>query len=162
MSLFVLWGTLFSVTYAQADAPKEQEMTEERKFTDNPTDLVREVYRKANDDFGSKVQNTDLDNVSSKYCSELYLRKNFTLARTLCNIKWHMWAYLQYITYFWIAAALIFIIRNWFKIVTSSDREKQMWTFKKNLLYVTIWIVLLIAFNYIIDIFVSVVTLVLE
>jgi 4-hydroxybenzoate polyprenyltransferase len=64
--------------------------------------------------------------------------------------------------YVGLTAATILLIRNWFKIVTSTDREKQVGVFKKNLLYIVIWVVLLIWFYYIIDIFVSVVNLVTD
>jgi 4-hydroxybenzoate polyprenyltransferase len=61
-----------------------------------------------------------------------------------------------------LTAATILLIRNWFLIVKSTDREKQIWVFKKNLLYIVIWVFLLIWFYYIIDIFVSVVNIVTE
>jgi hypothetical protein len=61
-----------------------------------------------------------------------------------------------------LTAATIILIRNWFKIVTATDREKQISTFKKSLLYITIWVVLLIWFYYIIELFVSVVNVVTE
>jgi hypothetical protein len=64
--------------------------------------------------------------------------------------------------YIGLSAATILLIWNGFKLVTSSDREKQMTTFKKNLIYIIIWVVLLVAFYFIIDVFVSFVNLVGE
>jgi hypothetical protein len=46
--------------------------------------------------------------------------------------------------------------------VTASDRGKQMSEFKKNFIYIIIWVVLLISFYYIIDVFVSFVNLIAE
>lgn len=129
----------------------------------NPTtEILDQSYRKANKD-GDWVQRTNINEVSYRFgCKDNVATawEPFTLTLTLCYIKSHIWGYFQYIMYIWLAAATIFIIWNWFRIVTSQDREKQIWTFKKNLIYVIIWVVLLVAFNYIIDIFVSVVNLV--
>jgi hypothetical protein len=69
---------------------------------------------------------------------------------------------MQYAIYFWLTAATIFLIRNGFKIVTSQDREKEINAFKKRFMYVVIGVVLLVSFYIIIDIFVSVVNLVLQ
>ena len=126
--------------------------------------LVDEVYRQANQNRSDRVQNTEYDTVSSKpdRCAELSVDGRFTIARTLCNLKVASRDYIQYIMYIWLTAATILIIRNWFKIVTADDREKEIWAFKKNLLYIVIWVSLLIWFYYLIDIFVSVVNLILE
>jgi hypothetical protein len=62
--------------------------------------------------------------------------------------------------YIWISGATIFLIRNAFKLVTSWDREKQMWIFKKNLTYIIIWIVLMTWFFYLISAFTGIVNLI--
>lgn len=125
------------------------------------TYILDQSYKKANkgEDW---IQKTKLNDVSGKFwCDDnIAWEKYFTLTKTLCYLKSNIWSYFQYVMYIWLAAATIFIIWNWFQIVTSQDREKQIWTFKKNLIYVIIWVVLLVAFNYIIDIFVSVVNLI--
>ena len=155
ISLVLLGGAFFQPTYAQ-ESPAEKEMKEEWKFdTKNPVDLVKKVYREANDDNGSRVQRTAADNINSKYCDELWLSSNFTLARTLCSIKYSIRGYLQYIIYIWLAAATIFIIRNWFKIVTATNKEDQMKTFKKNMVNLIIWVILLTSFYFILEVFVS-------
>lgn len=152
-ALFLLGGGHFYLVYAQEDAPEEQEVKEEWiAEKSNPVDLVKKVYRKADG-----KQNTAADNVTSKYCTELYLEDNFTLARTLCSIKYSIRGYLQYITYIWLVAATIFIIRNWFKIVTATDKEGQMKKFKQNMINLIIWVVLLTSFYFILEAFVSVV-----
>lgn len=126
----------------------------------SPMDLVNQYHKETNKT--DKIQETDLDSVTSNACLELGVDWRFTLSRTLCNIKASIGDYLQYILYIWLTAATIFLIRNGFQIVTSSDKEKQMSTFKKNLIYIIIWVVLLTWFYYVIDIFVSVVNLVAE
>lgn len=132
------------------------------KFGDNVADLVTKVYESANDDASSKVQSTRLNNISSRHCQQLYLDSRYTLTRTLCDLKEWTWTYMQYAIYVWIVAAVIFLIINGLKIVTSSDKEKQIWVFKKNITYVIIWVILLLAFNFILDVFVSVVALFTE
>lgn len=131
----------------------------------NPTNLVQDIKYEANKDKSQQIQNTEYDAVTSKdtaCLSEVNWDGRMSITRTLCSLKNLSRDYLQYVMYIGLTAATIFIIRNWFKIVTSSDREKQMWTFKKNMLYLVIWITLLIWFYYIIDLFVSVVNLVAE
>ena len=134
-------------------------------WSQSPTNLVKEIKYEANKDKSQQIQNTEYDAVTSKddaCLSEVNWDGRMSITRTLCSLKNLSRDYLQYVMYIGLTAATIFIIRNWFKIVTSSDREKQMWTFKKNMLYLVIWITLLIWFYYIIDLFVSVVNLVAE
>lgn len=128
----------------------------------NPVSLINDVKYEANKDKSQQIQNTEYDNVTSSAsaCAELSVDSRFTIVRTLCSLKNLSRDYVQYVMYIWLAAATIFIIWNGFQIVTSSDREKQMWIFKKNIVYIIIWVVLLIGFYYIIDLFVSVVNLV--
>lgn len=132
--------------------------------SDSPLQIVKEVNSEANKHFSDRVQNTDLDVVTSLYdeCDWISVGPEFSITRTLCSVKVHMRDYLQYVMFIWLTAATILLIRNGFKIVTAEDREKQMWAFKKNLLYIVIWVSLLIWFYYIIDIFVSVVNLISE
>jgi hypothetical protein len=61
--------------------------------------------------------------------------------------------------FIWLAAATILIIWNGFKLVTSPDRDKQMTTFKKNLIYIIIWVTLLLGFYYFLDIYVWIINL---
>jgi hypothetical protein len=134
-------------------------------WSQNPTNLVQDIKYEANKDKSQQIQNTEYDAVTSKdtaCLSEVNWDGRMSITRTLCSLKNLSRDYLQYVMYIGLTAATIFIIRNWFKIVTSSDREKQMWTFKNNMLYLVIWITLLIWFYYIIDLFVSVVNLVAE
>lgn len=144
---FVLLWLWWSFTYVDSSP-----FSEPIKFLDN-------AYNKANKK-GEEIQDTDLNQVTSKgdtnTCSFL---PQFTFSRTLCYIKNNIKNYLDYVLYIWLTAALILIIRNGFKLVIAQDGSKQMTTFKKNMLYIAIWVILLIWFYYIIEIFVSVVNL---
>jgi hypothetical protein len=77
----------------------------------------------------------------------------------LCYIKNNVWSYLQYVMYFWLTLATILLIVNWFKLVTSQDREKEMKAFTKNLIYIIVWVTLLLWFYYFIDIYVWIINL---
>ena len=131
-----------------------------RNFS-NPISILDSVKWNANKKYTEQVQKTDLDNVTAKACEDL-IETRFTLSRTLCNLKMLSKDYLQYVIYFGLAAATILLIRNGFKIVTSTDREKEMSAFKKNILYIIIGVVLLIWFYYIIEMFVSIVNLITD
>ena len=126
--------------------------------------VLDSVKWNANKNRSEQVQKTKLDNTTSRYCNELgvSVESNFTITKTLCNIKMNISSYLEYLIYIWLTAATIFIIRNWFQLVTSPDRGKQIWVFKKNIIYIVVGVILLISFYYIIDIFVSMVKLVAE
>ena len=165
LSVLIVWGMFYSVAYAQAsktvsDAPAEKEDNTRREFSNNPTDLLHKMYRASNDDKNKKVQATRLDNVNSNHCDEIGIPGNFTIYRTICSIKYAIRSYLQYIMYIWLVAATIFIIRNWFKIVTSTDKSWQMKKFKENMINIIIWVILLTSFYFILEAFVSVVNFV--
>jgi len=126
-------------------------------FSWGATNLLDEIYRDQKVD--DTVQETAVDHISSNSCNELWLDKRFTISWTLCYIKQSMHHYLQYIVYIGLSAAVIFLIWNGFKLITSSDREKEMGNFTKNLKYLIIWVILLVAFYAIIEIFTSIVNL---
>lgn len=154
-----------SIVYGQEDREKWQYDVSSNNsiFNQNPVRALDSFYDKANNNLGDRVQRTDLDKISSSSrCDELSVDGRFTITRTLCNIKASVWDYLQYIMYIGLSAATILLIWNWFKLVTASDRGKQMTDFKKNLIYIIVWVVLLVAFYFIIDVFVSFVNLVVE
>lgn len=135
----------------------------EWNFEKNPVGIVDQVKTEANKKTSNDIQNTDLDRVTSKTDKcDISVDSRFTLTRTLCYIQANIKDYLQYVMWFGLTAATILLIRNWFKIVTATDREKQISSFKQSLLYITIWVVLLIWFYYIIELFVSVVNVVTE
>jgi len=148
---------LHSVVIAQAVHLEDN--SEYFSSNGSATDLVDKIHGKIPE------ERTDLDHVNSlTACVDLWLSwwHNYTITLTLCYLKAHINDYLQYVTYFWLTAATIFLIRNWFKIVTSQNREKEIESFKKRFIYLVIWVVLLVSFYIIIDIFVSIVNLVLE
>lgn len=133
-----------------------------RNLDQNPVNILDHIKEESNAHSSDRVQNTKLDRVQSK-CTEMKAGRNdFTITYTLCNIKENIKSYLQYIIYIWLTAATIILIRNGFQLVTAEDKWKQIWVFKKNIMYIVIWVVLLVAFYYILDIFVSLVNLVAE
>ena len=129
------------------------------EFDKNPVEILDTVKKNANRDKSNEVQDTQRDDVTSRWCKDIRLEENFTITSTLCYLKNNSWNYLQYMMYAWLTLATIFVIRNWFKLVTSPDRDKQMTTFKKNLIYIMIWVTLLLWFYYFLDIYVWIINL---
>ena len=168
MILFALLGYTSWSCFAQAPASPEwwpnSDDTKELwqwNLDQNPVNILDHINNKANEKQSDRVQDTKLNKVQS-VCGEISPGNGFTITKTLCNIKMNIASYLQYIIYIWLTAATIILIRNGFQLVTAEDKWKQMWVFKKNIMYIVIWVVLLVAFYYILDIFVSLVNLVLE
>lgn len=158
VSLFVSCVAFFKWNITLADS---NDKPSSRNYN-RPITIVDSVKWNANKSISDQVQKTDLDTVTSKFWCEASVNPKFTLTKTLCHLKELSKDYMQYVMYFGLVIATILLIRNWFKIVTATDREAQMKTFTKNMLYIVIWVVLLIWFYYIIDIFVSVVNLVTD
>ena len=162
--MLALFGVVFVFfTLPTFSAPQFKNNSKYFSTKSEATTLTKKIWEDTNKT--DPVQNTDLDGVNSKgSCAELGLwaTSNFTITKTLCYLKEHINDYLQYAVYFWLVAATIFLIRNWFRIVTSQDREAQMKKFIKNLKYIAIWVILITGFYYIIDVFVSFVNLVAE
>ncbi len=175
LSIFILFGTISPICLAQSEwwgwawwgwawwDWKDSNITHTqwpaaRKFVEhNPVRLLDAIYVEVNGYKGDEVQNTQFDMVSYRWnCAD----SRFTISNTLCSLKQLSGNYLQYLMYIWLTAATILIIRNWFMLVTSPDREKQFGKFKKNITYIVIWVILLIWFYYIIDFFVSIVNLI--
>ena len=149
LSFIFFWMSILNVTEAKND----------RNFNQSPVKLLDTVKNEANKSRSDQVQKTKLNNTTSKWCRDIWVDSRFTFTRTLCYIKNNVWSYLQYIMYIWLTAATILLIWNWFKLVTSQDREKEMKNFSKNLVYIIIWITLLLWFYYFIDIYVWIINL---
>ena len=147
---------------ANEDVPTDQETHVEKRNYRSPITVLDSVKWNANRKRSEQVQKTRWDKISSFCINEGFTitDERFTITKTLCSIKYYSRTYLEYVVYAWLAVATIFIIRNWFQLVTSSDRWKQMWEFRNNIKYLIIWVILLICFYYIIDVFVSLVNLV--
>ena len=131
-------------------------------FDNWPVWFLNEVYEEANEDVDQdKVQNTRLDIVTSRWnsCGK---DSRFTFSNTLCSIKNNLYSYLQYAVYIWLAVATILLIWNGFQLVVSKDNAKQFNEFKKNMISIGIWVILLVAFYYILELFASIVNLFTE
>jgi hypothetical protein len=160
LSTIVVICSIFSITLAQE---KSDRWKWDWTVNQDPIGVLDSVKRNANKDRSNEVQNTKLDYTMSECIwDSIWGWVWFTITKTLCNIKVNIRAYLQYTVFAWLTLATIFLIRNGFRLVTSSDKWKQMWIFKKNIIYIIIWVVLLISFYYILDIFVTLVNFVTE
>ena len=146
VSIFVFMGSFLSVSLA-----------EDRNFNQDPVDVLEAIKHNANKYKIEQVQNTKYDKISSKTCRELAVESKYTISRTLCSIKESSGSYLQYVVYAWLTLATIILIRNWFQLIISDNRWKQIGVFKQNIKYITIGVILLISFYWILDIFVSLV-----
>jgi len=142
--LFVLLAFIFPVYQSEA-----------RDWSENPVKIFGGVIS----DKTKEIFDTPLNDITSKWCTDIGLDSRYTITRTLCYIKNNSWSYLQYILFIWLTLATIFIIWNGFMLVISPDREKQLGMFKKNLKYIIIWIVILLWFYYFIDIYVWIINL---
>lgn len=171
LSVFVLFGSISPICLAwEGDgwdgndefSPIEHDEWDSarRVIKHNPVKLLDTIYYNANRTRSEEVQSTQYDFVSSTACANV--PGTFAISNTLCNLKSLSGSYLQYIMYIWLTVATIMIIRNWFKLVTSQDREKQIRAFRTNLVYIVIWVILLIWFYYILDFFVSTTNLIFE
>ena len=151
---FALMTLISSFTQAQWIIKWEEWIAEDK----SPMELLDRIQYEANDEAGTPVQVTPLNNVSAEHSiCDISVDKTFTLTRTFCSIKYYIKGYLQYIVYIWLVAATIFIIRNWFRLVTAPDKEKFMTDFKKNITNINIWVILQTSFYFILEAFVSVV-----
>ena len=140
LSIFIFIGSISPVCLAQEDPDKKTDnkhnRVSARRFAEhNPVRLLDVIYYDANEYVGDEVQDTRYDAVSSTQVC-VGGRQEFTISNTLCSLKNLSGGYLQYLMYLWLTAATILIIRNWFTLVTSPDREKQFAKFKKNITYI--------------------------
>lgn len=165
LSLVVIISWTFSISLAWQAEEKDTQSNAQGEWTvkQDPIWVLDTVKRNANKDRSDEVQNTKLDYTMSECIGDsVPWWAWFTMTKTLCNIKVNIRAYLQYIVFAWLTLATIFLIRNGFQLVTSPDRWKQMWVFKKNVTYIIIGVVLIISFYYILDIFVTLVNFVTD
>lgn len=148
LMLFIGMGSVLPISHIQAAASDARKIAEE-----NPVKLVERVKDE------SKIQNTELDKVTHRWGD---FGDDYPITSTLDHARDNIWDYVQYIIYIWIAAATIFLIWNAFKVVTSQDREKQMGTFKRNLTYIIIGVILITWFYFILWLFSGMINLVFD
>ena len=161
----ILWLSFLIVPFTSPLYAQEEDVYEKPSkvddwsFDQSPVDVLETVKKNANRKKSQEVQRTQLDGTTSKLCRDVSVDRRFTITKTLCYIKNHVWVYLQYVIYIWITVATAILIRNGFQLVTSPDREKQIKNFQKSLIYIIIWMTLLLGFYYFIDIYVWVINL---
>lgn len=149
--LWILFISTISVVPVQA--------SDDWHFNENPVKVLEKVKKNANKSKTEQIQKTELDNTTSRWCKDIAADPRYTITKTLCYVKNNVWSYLQYVMFIWLTAATIIIIWNGFKLVTSPNREKEMEAFKKNIVYIIIWVTLLLGFYYFLDIYVWIVNL---
>jgi len=131
----------------------------------DPIQVLDNVVDNANKNPSEEVQNTRMDTVTSRggpFCKNANIDGRYTLSNTLCYISDRLYFYLQYVVYIALAVATLFLIWNGFQLVVSDDKASQIKTFKKNMMNIGIWVILVVAFYIIIDIFVSIVNLIAD
>lgn len=164
-SLLVLWiGSISLIWICFARQGEETSKTEAWRTTTiieqySPVKFVDEIYDKANKQHATKVQDTAFDTINSDNTS-VSGRSKFTFTNTIVYVVENLHHYLQYVMFAWLALATIFIIINWLKFVTKW--EAHMKDFKKNIVYTIIWVWLLVAFYYVIDVFTALANMFLE
>ncbi len=128
-----------------------------------PIKFLDEAADKANGAWDTdKVQDTILDNTITSAGSACSKDSRYTFSNTLCIIKSNLYTYLQYTIYVGLAVATIMLVRNGLRLVVAKDNEAQFKEFKKNMISIGVWVLLLIGFYIIIEVFVSVVNLLTE
>lgn len=153
-SLFILWAASMNLIGA-CSAWKTQTTVEQY----NPIIFLDRVYEETNKKESTKVQDTKMDAVTSDSTPVIEDRR-FTISNTVWWVVENLHHYLQYVMFVWFAMATIFIIINWFKFVTKWEAHWK--DFKKNIIYTIVWVGLLVAFYYIIDVFTALANMFLE
>lgn len=116
-----------------------------------PMEVLDNVVSQANND--SSIQETVLNTASDQQWS---YQRQYKISNTLDYLRTNIAPYLQWIVYIGLVAAVILIIYNGFLMVTNGiHKEWDMSKVKKNLINITIGVLLLTWFYAIIKIVVG-------
>jgi len=127
------------VWYAQVDRRGE--------FGDDPDRILDNVVAEVSEG-AENAQDTELNRVNRV---EWWYPARFTISNTLDSLRTRLNPYLQWLVYIGLAAATIFIIYNWFLLVTWSLHTSGEWSaVQKKLINVIIWVLLLTGFYFVI------------
>jgi len=110
------------------------------KYGSDPISILNEVASDANSDRAYAVQDTQLDGVKA-------WPWRYRIYNTLQWIRRNISPYIQRAVYVWLTTAVILIIFNWLRMVTTGIHDA--WKFediKKNIINICIWILLLTGF----------------
>lgn len=108
----------------------------------SPMKILEKVYEESNE--WIEIQETMLNNANDQ---EWWYSRQYKIANTLDYIRLNIAPYLQRATYIWLIVAVILIIYNWFLMVTNSiHKQWDIAKVKKNLMNITIWVLLLTWF----------------
>ena len=86
--LFIVLWTSFLVALSTAPTQADDWHFDD----DNPVKVLETVKKNANAYKSEEVQKTQLDNTTSKYCTDIGVDDRFTFTRTLCYIKNNVWS----------------------------------------------------------------------
>ena len=115
-------------------------------FGDDPDNILDNVAGEVNEDTG--IQETQLNRVSRQ---EWGYAARFTISNTLDSIRIRLAPYLQWAVYIGLALAVIFIIYNWFLMVTwSLHSQWERSAVQKRLMMIIIGVLLLTGFYFVI------------
>lgn len=145
MGLFLLtaWWLLSSKVSAQTDS--------RWLYGGTPIEVLDNVAGQANKDYS--IQETALNNASDQ---QWWYQRQYKIANTLDYLRTNIAPYLQWMVYIGLVVAVMLIIYNGFLMVTNGiHKGGDMTKVKKNLLNITIGILLLTWFYAIIKIVVG-------
>ncbi len=111
----------------------------------SPKDIVDSVNKEANK-WGSWVQNTQLNNINGNGVKE-----------TLTSLKDQLAPYIQWAVVIGLSIAVIAIIFNGLMLVTWSIKDSQVGKVKTRMIRLTIWILVLTGFYFIIRVLLSII-----
>jgi hypothetical protein len=148
MKKFILAFVLFSyalllLTFAQAD--------NRWKYGGDPIDILDNVVIEANQDY--KIQQTALDSATDILWG---YDSPYKIANTLDRLRNNINPYIQWAVYIWLSLAVILLIYNGFLMVTNAvHKEWETAKIKKNIINISIGVILLTGFYFIIKLAVS-------
>lgn len=109
-------------------------------FGHSPVEILDEVVADANDDRAYSVQDTQLDGVDA-------WPGRYRIYNTLQWIRKNISPYLQWAVYIWLTAAVILLIFNGLRMVTTGLHDSgKIEQIKKNIVNIVIWVLLLTGF----------------
>lgn len=139
-----------SLVFISAISITSAEETSRWLYGNSPTEVLDRVVWEANKKV--EIQETALDNIDD---TQWWYQGQYKISNTLDYLRMNIAPYLQWMVYIWLVVAVILVVYNWFLMVTHTINKS--WDFgkiKKNLWYITIWVLLLTGFYAIIKILV--------
>lgn len=123
----------------------------------SPIQILDQVVDDANDWWRyDNIQDTRLDWVNS---IQWEYEAQYRISNTLDRIRNNIVDYLQWIVFIWLSLATVLIIYNGFMLVTHwVHGQWDISKFKQNMINISIWVLLLLWFYFVIEIILALVT----